>query len=246
MPNHRTQVVATVVATLVGVSIAVGALIATNGGDTDVAQAVMVPQTLLETTVAPTPPTTAAPTTTAEPTTTIALTTTTIVETTVPPTTTTTTTVPVTAPAPIPVPVAPPADTRGQEPIVELGSIEIPRIGLAASMFEGIRLTTLDRGPGHWPGTAMPGSTGNVVVAGHRTSHSKPFRHLDQLAVGDEVIFNTVDGRFVYLVTSTEIVTPDAVRIIDQTPDQTATLFACHPVGSTKQRIVIHLALATS
>lgn len=185
--------------------------------------------TTTTTEAATTTPETAAPTT--EPATTIA-------ETTVPPTT-----IPETAPATVPTPIAPPADTRGQEAVIALGSIEIPKLGLNASMFEGIRLTTLDRGPGHWPGTAMPGSTGNVVVAGHRTSHSKPFRHLEMLVPGDEVIFNTADGRFVYAVTSTEIVYPDAVHIIDQTADRTATLFACHPVGSTKQRIVIHLAM---
>ncbi len=45
-----------------------------------------------------------------------------------------------------------------------------PRIGLTRTMFEGIRLSTLDHGPGHWPGTAMPGELGNVVVAGHRSA----------------------------------------------------------------------------
>lgn len=153
-------------------------------------------------------------------------------------TTSSTTTVPVT----LPNPEAVPADPRAPEPVVELGSIEIPKIGVNKSMFEGITLTTLDNGPGHWPGTAMPGQLGNVVVAGHRVSHDKPFRHLEQLVAGDEVIFNTADGRFVYKVTGTDIVYPDALWIADQTPDYTATLFACHPAGSTKQRIVVHLA----
>ena len=82
-----------------------------------------------------------------------------------------------------------------------------------------------------------------MVVAGHRTSHSKPFRHLDDLVPGDEVIFNMPYGRFVYRVTSTEIVTPDRVDIVNQTSAKTATLFACHPPGSTQQRIVVHLQL---
>ena len=147
------------------------------------------------------------------------------------------------APATLPTPVAAPSDSRGKEAVVQVGSIEIPKIGLATTMYEGIRLTTLDRGPGHWPGTAMPGAVGNVVVGGHRTSHDKPFRNIDKLQPGDQVIFDTADGRFVYAVTSTEIVTPDAIRIIDQTAGKTATLFACHPLGSTRQRIVVHLAL---
>lgn len=155
-------------------------------------------------------------------------------------TSTTTTTVADT----LPNPEAVPADPRGAEPLVELGTIEIPKIGVNKSMFEGITLTTLDHGPGHWPGTAMPGHVGNVVIAGHRVSHDKPFRHLEQLEVGDDVILTTDEGRFVYKVTGTEVVYPDALWIADQTADYTATLFACHPAGSTRQRIVVHLALA--
>jgi sortase A len=145
----------------------------------------------------------------------------------------------------LPVP-APPPEPRADEPYVELGTIEIPALSLAMPMLEGISLTTLDRGPGHWPGTAIPGHLGNVVVAGHRTSHGKVFRHIDQLVPGDEVIFTTPEGRFVYAVTETTVVTPDAMYIIEQTEARTATLFACHPPGSTKQRIVVHLELQTS
>ena len=145
--------------------------------------------------------------------------------------------------AALPKPVASPRDARAPEPRTDLGIIEIPKIGIKMTMLEGIRLTTLDRGPGHWPGTAMPGRAGNVVVAGHRTSHTKPFRRLDALAPGDEVIFTMPDGQFVYRVVGTEIVTPDRIDITNQTSAKTATLFACHPPGSTKQRIVVHLVL---
>ena len=144
--------------------------------------------------------------------------------------------------AALPNPESPPADPRAAEPLLALGTIEIPKIGVTKSIFEGITLTTLDHGPGHWPGTAMPGQPGNVVIAGHRVSHDKPFRHLEQLVPGDDVILTTDAGRFVYKVTGTDIVFPDALWIVDQTADYTATLFACHPAGSTRQRIVVHLA----
>ena len=177
--------------------------------------------------------------TTVRATTTVATTTTTLA-----PTTTATTVPPTTAPpAPAPQPIAPPADPRGYEESVRLGSMSIPKLGLEAPLYEGIRLTTLDRGPGHWPGTAMPGDVGNAVIAAHRTSHEAHFRHIDQLVPGDQVRFE-VGGRSVsYSVTSTEIVQPDALWIVDQTPTATATLFACHPPGSVSQRIVVHLAL---
>jgi sortase A len=144
----------------------------------------------------------------------------------------------------LPVPAPVPADPRANESVVSLGSIEIPKLAVDKVLYEGVTLTTLDRGPGHWPGTAMPGGVGNVVVGGHRTSHDKPFRNIDKLSAGDEVVFTTDAGRFVYTVTSTEVVTPDQVRIIDQTPERTATLFACTPLGSTSHRLVVHLALA--
>lgn len=181
--------------------------------------------------VATSAPTTAAPATT----TTVRATTTTARPTTTELVTTTT--------EALPVPLPPP-EPRAPEPRIELGFIEIPKLGVVKPLFEGITLNTLDLGPGHWPGTAMPGRLGNVVVGGHRTSHDKPFRYLDQLVAGDEVVFNTPDGRFVYHVTKVEVVTPEAIWIIDQTRAYTATLFACHPVGSTKERIIVHLQLA--
>jgi sortase A len=90
----------------------------------------------------------------------------------------------------------------------------------------------------------MPGEIGNVVIGGHRVSHDKPFRNIDKLVAGDDVFLTTDAGRFDYKVVSTEIVAPDAIRIIDQTAARTATLFACTPPGSTKFRIVVHLALS--
>jgi sortase A len=142
----------------------------------------------------------------------------------------------------LPVPMAPP-EPRADEPYVELGTLEIPKLGVTQPLLEGITLNTLDLGPGHWPGTAMPGDLGNAVVAGHRTSHGKVFRDIDQLVAGDEVVLTTDDGRFVYLVEEIVIVQPDALYIIEQTREHTATLFACHPPGSTRQRIVAHLTL---
>jgi len=180
----------------------------------------------------------------AEPATTLA-TTTTIPPTTIPPTTIPPTTVATTLPEQTTAPIAPPADPRGFENQNQLGGISIPKLGVDAPLLEGIRLTTLDNGPGHWPGTAMPGQVGNVVVAAHRTSHGGPFRHIDQLVAGDVVMFNTSVGETEYRVTSTQIVEPDALWIVDPTDTATATLFACHPPGSVAQRIVVKLELAS-
>ncbi len=147
------------------------------------------------------------------------------------------------APAPLRTPVQPPTNEYEAEPHVVIGSIEIPRLGLAVPLNQGISLTSIDRGPSHWPGTAMPGETGNVVVAGHRVTHTAPFRRIDKLEAGDTVIFTTEGRRSTYRVTGNEVVTPDAMRIVDQTADATGTLFACHPPGSARYRYVVKLAL---
>ena len=167
------------------------------------------------------------------------------------PASTTTVPAPTTTPPPpttvaLPVPKAPHASgsVRDNAPVVQLGTIEIPKIGLVHPIFEGNTLTQIDHGPSHWPGTAMPGQVGNAVFAGHRVTHSHPFRNIDQLVNGDQVIFTIGGVRTTYVVTGHDVVTPKDVWIVNQTATPTATLFACHPPHSARYRYVIHLALA--
>lgn len=124
--------------------------------------------------------------------------------------------------------------------MLPVGRIAIPKIGLDTTMYEGVWLTVIDVGPGHWPGTPLPGGFGNVVVAGHRVTHTHPFRDLDLLVAGDEIVFTLPDGsKATYRVTEQFIVEPDALWITDQEPGSIVTLFACHPKGSARQRIVV-------
>jgi sortase A len=199
------------------------------------------------TTVAPTTSTsttTTLPPTTSTSTTTAPTTTSTTTSTTTTTTSTTSTTTPASTTTTTPArqatqPIAPPADTYASEPVIELGRIVIPKIGVDMALFEGIRMSTLDLGPGHWPGTAMPGELGNVVIGGHRTSKHRVFRNIDDLGAGDQLIFQGANGEQVYIVNRVEVVNPTDVWIINPTDTPTATLFACHPPGSTRQRIVV-------
>jgi sortase A len=144
---------------------------------------------------------------------------------------------------PLPVPEPAPTDPYAPEPEVLLGTIEIPRIGLVHPIYQGVSLTTIDRGPGHWPGTAMPGHLGNAVFAGHRVTHTHPFLQIDQLRMDDPVIFTVYGKRYVYEVTGNQVVTPEEVHIVEQTRAYTATLFGCHPPHSARFRFVVHLKL---
>lgn len=183
-------------------------------------------------------PSTAAPTASVLPTTTTTSTTTTA-----PPTTTTTApALPVQAGRPIDVP----ADPYAPEPEVVIGRIAIPALGLDVPLNQGVTLHNIDNGPSHWTGSALPGQAGNVVVAGHRVTRTRPFRHIDDLRPGDEIRFEVGGVTTTYRVRAHEVVTPDQMRIAAPTPTPTVTLFACHPPGSAKYRYVVYGDLVTT
>jgi sortase A len=166
--------------------------------------------------------------------------------TTVAPTTTTAPRPTTTTTLPLPVPAASPSDPYANVPVNQIGTVEIPRIGLNHPIYEGIWLTVINEGPGHWPGTALPGQRGNAVFPGHRVTHTHPFLNLDLLRPGDLVIFHMANGTFTYSVTGTQIVRPTDMWVIDQTPEPTMTLIACHPKHSAAQRIVVKGKLVRS
>jgi LPXTG-site transpeptidase (sortase) family protein len=149
---------------------------------------------------------------------------------------------PVTVPT-LPIPEALPDNPYEATPQIVLGTIEIPKIGLVDQLQQGVTLTAINRGPGWWPGTAMPGELGNAVIAGHRTTYNRPFYRLNELEPGDQVVFTTDTGRFVYEVRGVIVVPEEWIDIAVQSYAHTATLFACHPPGSARERIVAKLRL---
>lgn len=127
---------------------------------------------------------------------------------------------------------------------ITVGSLQIPTIGVDEVIREGVHLSVIDRGVAHWAGTAEAGGIGNMVLAGHRTTKTAPFVHLDRLQPGDEIEVAGLDGRVAtYRVTDTVIVSPSDIWIVEQTETPMLTLFACHPRGSARQRIVVRAEL---
>ncbi len=127
---------------------------------------------------------------------------------------------------------------------IPVGRLQIPAIGLDETVREGIDMAVINQGVAHWAGTAMPGRPGNIVLAGHRTTRTRPFYYLNRLEPGDEVVATGLDGqRATYRVTETLIVGPSDVWIANWTATPTLTMFACHPRGSARQRIVVRAEL---
>lgn len=117
--------------------------------------------------------------------------------------------------------------------------LAIPNIGLTAYVMEGTGSDILDKAPGHYPETPLPGENGNAAIAGHRTMHGHPFRRVDELDAGDLIITWTASRKAVYRVTETKVVDPAMVGVVAPTDDSRLTLTTCHPVGSARQRLVV-------
>ena len=104
----------------------------------------------------------------------------------------------------------------------------------------GVSLSVIDRGVAQWAGTVGPGEDGNLVLAGHRTTHSRPFADLDRLGVDDLIYITDGHGfRVMYKVAGTTIVDPEDLWITYDMGRPMLTMFACHPKGSARYRIVV-------
>ncbi len=121
-----------------------------------------------------------------------------------------------------------------------IGRISIPRLHISAIVDEGVDNTTLSRAVGHIPGTALPGETGNVGIAGHRDTF---FRALKDLQPNDRIDFTTRSGQFHYTVESLRVVEPDNVGVLKPTGGSSLTLVTCFPfqyVGNAPRRFIVH------
>jgi sortase A len=131
-----------------------------------------------------------------------------------------------------------------RERAVETGDsltrIRIPALDIDTVVVEGITPSALRAGAGHYPQTPLPCETGNVAIAGHRTTYGKPFGNIDRLKAGDTIELTTPIGGCVYqLVKAPFIVEPTDLSVLDATPDRTVTLTTCHPKGSAAQRLIV-------
>lgn len=125
-----------------------------------------------------------------------------------------------------------------------IGKITFPTLDRSYLVVEGTDNNDLRKGPGHYDDTPMPGRPGTVGIAGHRTTHGAPFRTIDRLSRGDEVIVDTVDGRFVYEVEMQKIVAPTDLSVKERVAYDRLILSACHPLYSAAQRIVVFARFA--
>lgn len=151
---------------------------------------------------------------------------------------------------------------------VGIANLYMPRLGrdYAFTIVQGTDDASLEKGPGHYTGTALPGQTGNFSIAGHRVGKGEPFLNLDRLRPGDPVIVETATTWFVYRVKGAganlsvtapdgvpgrEIVGPSDGSVLLPVPNHPAadpteklmTMTTCHPKFTATQRMIVHAVL---
>jgi len=138
---------------------------------------------------------------------------------------------------------------------IELGDgyaiLRIPRFGddWAWVVVQGVQMSDLARGPGHYEDTADPGELGNLAIAGHRAGHGAPFADLDEIEVGDVLELETATGVWTYTVDrGPQIIAPTEIWVVDPVPGEGAdaepterriTLTTCHPRYGSSQRMYV-------
>ncbi|MDQ6937591.1 MAG: class E sortase [Actinomycetota bacterium] len=150
-------------------------------------------------------------------------------------------------------------------------NLYIPTLGkdYAFTIVQGVRDGDLEKGPGHYPGTAIPGQVGNFSIAGHRVGKGEPFLNLNELRPGDAVVVQTAGNWYIYRVLGNtasgdlsaadaqgvvgrQIVAPSDVDVIDPVPGHPGetpsrvlmTMTTCHPKYSADRRMIVHALLA--
>lgn len=124
-----------------------------------------------------------------------------------------------------------------------LTRIKIPAIDVDVVVVEGTTASALKAGAGHYPSTPLPCETGNVSIAGHRTTYGRPFHNLDRLKPGDEIVLETPLGRCSYKIDRDPfVVAPTDLSVVDPTDTATLTLTTCEPKGSAARRLVVKAA----
>lgn len=113
-----------------------------------------------------------------------------------------------------------------------VGRLEVPRLGMDLIVLAGAEGAALAFAPGHVDGSAAPGDTGNVVIAGHRDT---VFRSLGLLRLGDEIWLEAPDGcRRRYTVERTEVVHESETSVLEPSTSAVLTLVTCYPLDGTR------------
>ena len=114
----------------------------------------------------------------------------------------------------------------------------VPSIDLDEIVMEGVGPVELNGGPGHFPGSVLPGDSGNSILSAHRDRH---FRRVGELAVGSRIRTETREQTVEWVVTERRVVAKDTPALFEES-EATLTLTTCWPIryfGPAPDRLLI-------
>lgn len=102
----------------------------------------------------------------------------------------------------------------------------------------------------HYPGTALPGENGNVVLTGHSSYYTwDPGRFKDVFALlhdvkeGDKVVIYFNQRKYTYEISNIKVVLPKDVDVLGPADTEQLTLITCTPIGTNLKRLIVHAKL---
>lgn len=137
--------------------------------------------------------------------------------------------------------VPPPIPTPGPQTARRL---EIPALSGDYPIVQGDDWEQLKKGIGQYVNSGRPGESGNLVLSGHNDIYGEPFRYLDRLKPGDEVIVSTEQQAYTYVIEEVRVVEPTDVWVMGPTDHAQLTLISCYPYRVNTRRIVVFARLA--
>jgi len=122
------------------------------------------------------------------------------------------------------------------------GLLEIPVLDLSLKVGYGVELVDIEDHPGFYPQSGYP-ATGNVSIAGHRTTYGAPFRYLDKLEEGDKIKLYYREKVYIYEVEKVFPVHNRDWSVVEPVGYPALTLTTCHPLYSAQERLVVRAQL---
>jgi sortase A len=116
--------------------------------------------------------------------------------------------------------------------------LQIAKIGLDEIVLEGIDDEAMNGGPGHYPGSPLPGAKGNSIISAHRDRH---FRHLGELAVGDTLVTQSGTLTTRWVIVKRQVVGKER-PVLFPAKTATLTLTTCWPIryfGTAPDRLIL-------
>ena len=143
-------------------------------------------------------------------------------------------------------PTAPPTTVAVPLEGDAIARIVIPKTNVDKIIVEGVGVEDLKKAPGHYPGTPMPGQPGNAAIAGHRTTYGAPFYDLTTWWPATRSRSRPPSASSATRSSHTQVVSPEAIEVLDPTDDNRLTLTTCNPRYSAAERLIVSAKLVTT